>query len=298
MKRELTRTSQLPAGQSTRRFPRARSDRQQQIALTYLVSPRHQESPPSETHVSRRPSSRQRKGDGSRCCCCCLLLSLSLSLSLSSVSFRSRSHSFLRALLSRFLSHPAVRPSVRPSVGPSVVRSFTRRPTAHSTPGTKKGDKQRAFDKTRVSGSRYTYIHDTRHFRLTPCLATTSFSSPQADAGRHARKIRPRDSHTLRAARTHNARTRFVMAIFGGKQLRAPTARRGSLRRPASGTSLRDSATGAPFSTGLRRRRRTYPSFLPSVTRKPHTLCTLRDDNDYQLPRSRQHSRELALALS
>jgi len=48
------------------------------------------------------------------------------------------------------------------------------------------------------------------------------FSS--TDAG-DTHENRPRDSHTLRAARTHNARTRFVMAIFGGKQLRAPTTR-------------------------------------------------------------------------
>lgn len=84
----------------------------------------------------------------------------------------------------------------------------------------------------------------TRHFfRCTPCIATAIPSFRQRMPATRT-KIRPRDSHTLRAARTHNARTRFVMAIFGGKQLRAPTTRRGSLRRPASGTSSGDRGPG------------------------------------------------------
>lgn len=55
------------------------------------------------------------------------------------------------------------------------------------------------------------------------------------------------------------------MAIFGGKQLRAPTARRGSLRRPASGTSLRALEHGCSF---LHPRRRHF-SFTRRTRHRP-----------------------------
>lgn len=66
-------------------------------------------------------------------------------------------------------------------------------------------------------------------------------------------EIRPRDSHSAR--RTHNARTRFVMAIFGGKQLRAPTAYHESLRRRLQGCHNRGSNG--------------HPCFRDSSTRHP-----------------------------
>lgn len=108
MKR-LTHTGQFPADQSTRRFPRAKSDRQQQSALTYLVSPRHQESPPSEFHV---PDGRRRGCEEATGPAALLGIFSSLSLTL-----------FPRALLSFSPRCPSVRPSVRLPVRSSFARS-------------------------------------------------------------------------------------------------------------------------------------------------------------------------------
>lgn len=234
-KKRLTRTGQPPAGQSTRRFPRAKSDRHHQT-LTYLVSPRHRESPPSEFHVpdSRRRGCEKTASTGPAAAPLGIFFVTLIARTLSS-----------RTSFPLSFSPRQVRPLVR-----SLLRSSPDR-ALHS--GAEEGDRQRAFYQTRLRsrhGIRIYAILATSGSRHAVSRDKPALSSRQADAGDTHGKIRPRDSHTLRAARTHNARTRFVMAIFGGKQLRAPTARRGSLRRPASGTSLRDSSKGASFSTG------------------------------------------------
>lgn len=163
MKR-LTHTGQFPAGQSTRRFPRAKSDRQQQSALTYLVSPRHRESPPSENHVSDGRGRGCEKATGPAASP--RYLSLVIARSLSSrtpfpLSFSPRS---VRRSVGRSVGR-SVRPSVRPSVAHSLARFFTRRPTAHSTPGRGERDKQRAFYQTRLRSR-----HDIRIYAI---LATS-----------------------------------------------------------------------------------------------------------------------------
>lgn len=114
---------------------------------------------------------------------------------LSSLSFRYRSL-FPRALLSRFLFRPA-----RP-VRPSVVRSLLHlSPDRALHSGTEKGDKQRAFYQTRLR-SRHD-VRDTRYFRLTPCLATTPFSTPQANAGdTHGRFVHGTATRSARRAHT------------------------------------------------------------------------------------------------
>lgn len=241
MKR-LTHTGQLPAGQSTRRFPRAKSDRQQRSALTYL-SPRHQESPPREFHV---PDGRRRG--------CEKATGAAALLAIFPSRYRSRTLSSRTPFPLSFSLRWSVSQTVRPSVRPPVARSL--RSLLHSSPDRALhsgdgggGQTTHVLSNASPLAARCRYICDTRHFRLTPCLATTPYSSPRTNAGDTHGRFVHESSHTLRAARTHNARTRFVMAIFGGKQLRAPTARRGSLRRPASGTSLRSSGAGAPFST-------------------------------------------------
>lgn len=230
---------------------------------------------------SRRPSSRLRKDDG-----CPAALS-------PSVSSRYRSHSFLAHSGSRFLSRPAVRPFrrfVRP-LARSLAPSLVARPRTRLRGG---GGAQttRVLSNASPLAARYTYIRDTRHFRLTPCLATFPFSSLH----RQTPATRTEDSstgqpHAPRGAHTQRPNA-FVMAIFGGKQLRAPTARRGSLRRPASGTSLCASRTGASLSTMgvghffflLTRgtRRRTTPRTCVSPV---NVICT---------PRRRRRRRRLA----
>lgn len=188
MKR-LTRTGQIPAGQSTRRFPRAKSDRQQRSALTYLVSPRHRESLPSEFHV---PDGRRRGCEKATGPAAALLGIFSLSLTL-----------FPRALLSRFLFRPArpVRPSVR-SFARSLAPSLVARPRTPLRDGGG-GQTTRVLSNASPLAAQCTYIRDTRYFRLTPCLATTPFSTPQTNAGdTHGRFVHGTATRSARRAHT------------------------------------------------------------------------------------------------
>lgn len=267
----LTRTVPPPAVQSTRRFPRAKSDRHHQT-LTYLVGPQHSESRRANfTSATAVVAAAKRRRVP-------LLSDYLLVIALT----------FSRALICSFLSRPAVR-SFR------FVRSSFARPP----------DRPRALHRNGGGGqTTRAYFYQIRlrsrcNIRMNALLATSGTRRVSRQplflvsrCRRHAQRFRPRDSHTLRAARTHNARTRFVMAIFGGKQLRAPTTRRGSLRRPASGTSLRGRSPGAPFSSEA-------PHFsftFHSATDLTRARAFFSPDKCHTREKSRrEHSREVAL---
>ena len=158
-----------------------------------------------------------------------LSLALARSFLLESSGYRS-TLGYLAHFFPRFLSRPAV----------DSLASFTlvARHSALLSGGGRGGQTTRVLTNSSPTRGmhRSTYITPIiRHFRLTPCLATTpfSFTSKQTPATR-TEDSSTRQPHAPRGAHTQRPNA-FVMAIFGGKQLRAPTAPRGSLRRPASG---------------------------------------------------------------
>jgi len=132
---------------------------------------------------SRRPSSRLRRDDG----CPAALLAIAPLVIARTLSSRT---SFPLSFSPRL--------SVRP------VRSLAPSPDRALRSDAEEGNEPtRVLSNASPLAARCTYM---RHFRPH---AVSRDDSVFLSSGRHARKIRPRDSHTLRAARTHNARTRL-----------------------------------------------------------------------------------------
>jgi len=192
----LTRTGQFPADQSTRRFPRAKSDRFHYQTLTYLVSPRHRESPPSEFHVSdgrRRGWRKDGYPAGS------LSFSRSRSLFPPRIFWLSLDTRLPRALLSSLSFSSRCR---------FARLLHSRRPTPR-TPfrGRRRGTNNARFNK-RVSDSRNAPIHVyNADYSPLPAYAVSRddpvFLHLQADAGdTHGRFVHETATRSARRAHT------------------------------------------------------------------------------------------------